>query len=252
MSLSIIKIQEKYGLIYKTINLLNNKIYIGQTTDTNNYEKGNYIGSGKYFLNALKKYGKNNFKSEIIEYSNNQEELNNKEQIFIKEYNSIYPNGYNLMTGGNQGGKMHKVTREKISKSCKGRKFSESHLKNISERQLGIPKSDYVKQKLIESHLGIPRSDETKLKISKSSTGHKKSNTNKMRKNKSSIHKINISKSLIGRIKSVEHLEKIRKKALGTIAVKNPKTGEKLRIKKDDPRWISGELVGVAKKLNFI
>ena len=51
-------------IIYKTTNLINKKIYIGQDTKNN----PNYLGSGKYFKYALKKYGKENFSKEIIEF----------------------------------------------------------------------------------------------------------------------------------------------------------------------------------------
>jgi hypothetical protein len=42
------------AVIYKTINLLNEKIYIGQ--DSKNNIK--YLGSGKKLIRAIKKYGK--------------------------------------------------------------------------------------------------------------------------------------------------------------------------------------------------
>lgn len=50
--------------IYKTINLITSKIYIGQ----HNGSYKNYLGSGVYLNRAIKKYGRNNFKKEIIEY----------------------------------------------------------------------------------------------------------------------------------------------------------------------------------------
>ena len=61
--------------IYKTINLINGKIYVGQ--DYNN--RDNYLGSGKIILKAIKKYKKENFKKEILEECNSQEELDEKE-----------------------------------------------------------------------------------------------------------------------------------------------------------------------------
>ena len=49
----------KYSFIYKTTNLINGKIYIGQHTTDNINDR--YLGSGVYFLRAVKKYGKKNF-----------------------------------------------------------------------------------------------------------------------------------------------------------------------------------------------
>ena len=53
------------GYIYKTTNLINNKIYIGKR-QKQKFDAG-YIGSGKKLKSAIKHYGKNNFKCEIIE-----------------------------------------------------------------------------------------------------------------------------------------------------------------------------------------
>jgi hypothetical protein len=54
----------KYYTIYKTTNLINGKIYIGkhETSDLND----TYMGSGKVLMNAIKKYGKDSFKKEIL------------------------------------------------------------------------------------------------------------------------------------------------------------------------------------------
>ena len=52
------------GYIYKTTNLINKKIYIGQHTadkfDTN------YLGSGLLITKAINEYGKANFKVELL------------------------------------------------------------------------------------------------------------------------------------------------------------------------------------------
>lgn len=93
--------------IYKITNQINGKCYIGQSVkierrwynektrafnpDSNEY---NYPRS-----QAFRKYGLENFKFEIIEECL-MEELNEKEQYYIKYYNSLVPNGYNLTLGG--------------------------------------------------------------------------------------------------------------------------------------------------------
>lgn len=90
-------------VIYKTTNLLNNKIYIGKDV----YNKSNYLGSGKYLKLAIKKYGNNNFKKEIIETVTNKIELSEREKYWIKKYNSSNKKyGYNLTDGGT-GGRTH-------------------------------------------------------------------------------------------------------------------------------------------------
>jgi hypothetical protein len=47
--------------IYKTTNLINGKIYIGKRSHENP-EKDRYLGSGRVLIQAIKKYGRENFK----------------------------------------------------------------------------------------------------------------------------------------------------------------------------------------------
>ena len=70
------------GYIYKTTNLINKKIYIGQHTadkfDTN------YLGSGLLITKAINEYGKANFKVELLCWCDSSTELNEKEKYYIK------------------------------------------------------------------------------------------------------------------------------------------------------------------------
>jgi group I intron endonuclease len=83
-------------IIYKTTNLINNKCYVGK----DKYNNPKYIGSGKFLKYAINKYGKQNFKKEIIQICSSLEELNEREIYWIKELNTKVPNGYNLTDGG--------------------------------------------------------------------------------------------------------------------------------------------------------
>lgn len=98
------------------------KKYIGQTKKTIEYrfkQHCNQINSKNctYLHNAMKKYGINKFTYEIIDEVDN-DFLDNLEIYYINEYNTLVPNGYNLQTGGSAP-KMHKETRERISKFYK-------------------------------------------------------------------------------------------------------------------------------------
>ena len=73
-------------IIYKTTNLINGKIYIGQ--DSKNDPK--YIGSGYLLIKSIKKYGKNNFKKEILEICQNKFDLNIREIFWINFYCLVY------------------------------------------------------------------------------------------------------------------------------------------------------------------
>ena len=65
---------KKYNFVYKTTNLINKKIYVG-VHSTDNLDDW-YLGSGKRLLLAIRKYGKENFKREIISFVDSREDGN--------------------------------------------------------------------------------------------------------------------------------------------------------------------------------
>lgn len=85
--------------IYKITNCVNGKIYIGQH---NNKRRASYFGGGKLLKYSIKKYGKENFKREIIaDNIENQDLLDYLEKHFIRLYASTFRNrGYNIQAGG--------------------------------------------------------------------------------------------------------------------------------------------------------
>lgn len=136
-----------YGYIYKTTNLINNKIYIGQHVSEHFDTK--YKGSGTILAKAIKKYGWNNFICEILCECSNMEELNIKEMEFIAKYDSTNLEiGYNIKYGGANSPCPESIKR-KISETQKlnpnrsmlGRKHSEATKKQMSEASKGRAKS---------------------------------------------------------------------------------------------------------------
>lgn len=128
-------------ILYKITNILNNKIYIGQTIQLNHKLRWNsHINNAKLNKNgdaitqAIRKYGKDNFKFEIICKVNSIEELNKLEEEYIKTCNSLCPNGYNIKFGG-KNQKLPDIVKQKISKSLKGHVCSKKGKKrpNISK-----------------------------------------------------------------------------------------------------------------------
>ena len=158
-------INKTYLFIYKTTNMINGKYYIGQHK-TNNIED-NYLGSGYALIRAIKKYGKHNFKREIIAFANSQEELNELENSIL---NNHYQDDdcYNLIAGGNCTG-YSEETRRKMSDKSKGKKMSEEAKKKISIKTKGennpmFGKSSWPNDpqkykmrrlKMIQSHKGL-------------------------------------------------------------------------------------------------
>lgn len=84
-------------IIYLTTNNINGRKYIGLDSVNNPY----YYGSGTALKLALKKYGRQNFTKKILCHCETIDELNEKEQYYIKVYNAIEdPLFYNIAVGG--------------------------------------------------------------------------------------------------------------------------------------------------------
>lgn len=110
----LLSLSSKKMVIYKITNLINNKVYIGQTRRTFNER---YCGKGvaisrvywsvrcnSHLHASIEKYGFNNFKVEIIEQCNTIEELNQREKYYIALYKCTDPKcGYNYCEGGGEG-----------------------------------------------------------------------------------------------------------------------------------------------------
>lgn len=91
----------KYYTIYKTTNLINNKIYIG-AHETNNI-LDDYLGSGKLVKRAFMKYGIENFNKEVLHVFESEEEMYSKEAELVTEEFVADESNYNIMPGGYGG-----------------------------------------------------------------------------------------------------------------------------------------------------
>ena len=116
----IINGKEYYGIIYKIENIINNKVYIGQTTQKRGF-KDRYCREGQgvervyksylynkehnrsyniHLFRAIEKYGFDAFiVDEVYDVALSLKELNDKEKLYIEQFNSFY-NGYNYTLGG--------------------------------------------------------------------------------------------------------------------------------------------------------
>ena len=117
-------------IIYKITNIINNKIYIGQSILTLNERISSYIKEVKYssknrpIIAAMKKYGFYNFVFSILEQDIfDKKILDEKERYYIQKYKTLCSeSGYNVELGGNGPGKHSEETKSKISKSQLGQK----------------------------------------------------------------------------------------------------------------------------------
>lgn len=197
--------------IYRIINKINGKTYIGQ----HKYKKlnDNYMGSGVLITKAKKKYGIENFKKEILEFDiPNVDLANDWEQMYILFERVKGKAEYNIANGGNGNKGFHhsEETRIKMSEANegripwnKGKHWSEETKRIISEKTKGRPSSmkckhhsEETKRKISKAHKGKCLSEETKRKISESTNGRLAWNKGK-RNSEETRHKI--SEALKGR-----------------------------------------------------
>lgn len=136
------------GYIYLIRNKVNGKTYIGQTIGNvrqrwaahSNPKNANVIGK------AINKYGKRNFELHVIETIKDENmesllyKLNILEKSYIQAWDSLVPNGYNVLIGGKNSTRPESM-RLKISKALKGqptrksnlgKKFTEEHKQKMS------------------------------------------------------------------------------------------------------------------------
>lgn len=156
---------KKEYYVYLTTNLINNKKYIGKHFG---FLDDNYLGSGKILKRAIKKYGKENFKKEILEIVENEEQLNLKEKYYISYFDAMNDiNFYNIAEGG-QGGYLDRgyseEEREEINKKIS------NNLKGSNHPQYGKSLSEETKIKISNS-LKEYWTEEKRLERSKAYTG---------------------------------------------------------------------------------
>lgn len=194
-------------IIYKTTNLINNKIYIGKDSKNN----PNYLGSGKILSNAIKKYGKNNFKKEILE-SCTLENLNEREIYWIDFYKANNEKiGYNILSGGDGGDTFSFQEIEKKKRILEKRKNT-MLLRYGGAVNKGKKLTDEEKAKLKGKNLGKKHPNRKKVTF----TEEHKQNIAKANKERcaklSDEEKLNIAQSAINSNKGRKVNEETKKK----------------------------------------
>ena len=164
--------------LYVYQNLINGKLYFGQTNQTLEERAG--LDGIKYkectrFYSAIKHYGWNNFTSYIIALCKTVEEMNSLEEYTIAKARETFgeENVYNLKSGGKNH--FHSdESRKKMSEANTGKNHpmfgkhrTEETKRKISKARTGTTPSDETRRKMAEARTGKHRTEETKLKLSK-------------------------------------------------------------------------------------
>jgi group I intron endonuclease len=217
--------------VYKITNLLNNKIYVGKSK----YNNPNYYGSGKLIKQAIKKYGLDNFKKDILQTCFSESELNEAEKKWIRDLNSRDRNiGYNIAHGGDGGKTLDHPWNYKLKNTIPEESISRiktknsEHMKELYSKGLivngmkgrvpwnkGLPMLDNVKEALLNANKGKKHSEEFKRNLSISMLG-------KNKYPRSEEHRRKISESLKGRKLSSETILKMSNTRKGKSSCAGP------------------------------
>lgn len=106
--------------VYRTINNVNSKIYVG-VHRSYNIEKDSYLGSGVLLEKAIQKYGEQNFSREILCSFENSEKAYQLEKSIVNEQFVKNPKTYNLKCGGYGGYMMLSVDGKRFVGITKGK-----------------------------------------------------------------------------------------------------------------------------------
>jgi len=165
-------------IIYKAVNKINNKCYIGKTIHSLPSRKTKHIYAAKnkiddfIFHKAIRKHGKEKFKWKTIKECKSLKEMDSLEIYYINKYNSFYGNycGYNMIVDGSSGmrGKTqteeHKIARRKY-------KHTPEAIEKIRQASIFMHKNN---PGFCKGMLGKTHTEKTKEKMSFSA----KENTN--------------------------------------------------------------------------
>lgn len=159
-------------IVYKTTNLVNGKIYIGVHCGKDPL----YLGSGRAIREAIKKYGRENFKRETLFELETHEEAYKKEGEIVNEEFVKSKENYNLRVGGKGGSKHSEETklllsgiarrRVRVASGFKGKRHNSETKAKISLSRKGSQNSEYQKTRAREANLGKIVTKETREKLS--------------------------------------------------------------------------------------
>jgi hypothetical protein len=172
----------KVYTVYKTTNIVNNKYYIGVHKTAN--PNDDYLGSGTVFKLAIKKYGKQNFKKEVLFVFDDLKDAYEKEYELVNEAFVKCEDNYNLHIGGSGGLAFEYINNDVEFRKAKNRKAQAAmiatgyyktpeHKAKMSE----LRKQEYKEGKRVvnpefpNAFKGKKHSEETLRKMSESSKG---------------------------------------------------------------------------------
>jgi group I intron endonuclease len=192
-----------YGLIYVIENTLNGKCYVGQTTQGLKQRFREHLNDNRGYCrvlcNALRKYGKENFRVFEISEGRDKDDLDYLEKVWIMLFDSI-ATGYNLKSGGYKGLPSEETKiRLRLAQANRPPQSTETRQKR-SRSILNMDPADKLArgQKISLALKGKAKSAEHRAALSLSKTGKSMARTNE--------HNQKISAALKGKPKTDQHI----------------------------------------------
>jgi hypothetical protein len=154
-------------IVYLITNQINGKRYVGQTIQTMGARWSRHCSlskanSGMPIVHAIQKYEKCNFIKEVLIECQSIEEMNYWEKYYIEQFNTLTPNGYNVLPGGLNS--LHtEETKKKIADAQRGNK----------NHNFGKIASLETKNKMSIGHIGLKRSEDVRKACSERVSGGK-------------------------------------------------------------------------------
>ena len=196
---------KKYCYVYKIVNKINNKFYIG--ANSSNSLEDRYMGSGSAIKAAIKKYGIDNFEKTIIEIFKSEKDMYDAEAKIVNEDVIRCPNSYNIILGGCNG------TGTGINHPMYGKKRPEhSDFMKRNNPTKGKCRPQYIKDKVSQANKGRKHSNEVNNK-----KGRAGSKNSMFRKQSPSFGKTWINNGIESRLVNLNDCELEKSWKLGRI-----------------------------------
>ena len=229
-----------YYTIYKITNLINNKIYIGkhQTKKLND----RYMGGGICINEAYKKYGKENFKKEILFVFDTYEEMNNKEIEIVNDGFIKRKDVYNISIGGDGGAKFKEENGVLV-----GYNKGKITVKDEYDNTFQVDKNDkrYLsgELKFIQKDMVVVKDENCEIfSVSVNDERYLRGELKSincdcavMKDKDGNIKRVNVKNTSFNR----ENYTSINKDKI--IVIDN--NGNRIKVDRTDQRWVSGEFV---------
>lgn len=191
--------------VYIIQNLVNGKVYIGQTNNPRVRKNGHWYNgthhANGHLYDSMRKHGIINFKFSLLEECE-VEQVDEREMFWIAHYDSTNPTkGYNKESGGHKNKTLSEETKQKLSAANKGVPFTPERCENISKALSGKSNPKNRRENnpqrgraISETLKGRPLSEEHKKAISETLSTyfatHEISHTEESKRNMSEAQKI--------------------------------------------------------------